>query len=72
MKGNDFCWIPSTKKQNVAALDEKNKISTQDALDKERGHTITDHSIFDQHGRHFEKEPCMLPYTLGNHQQRGD
>ena len=27
-----------------------------DALDKERGHTITDHSIFDQHGRHFEKE----------------
>ena len=27
-----------------------------DALDKERGHTVTDHSIFDQHGRHFENE----------------
>lgn len=27
-----------------------------DALDKERGHTITDHSIFDDHGRRFEKE----------------
>mmetsp|Transcript_66203 Transcript_66203/g.147153 ORF Transcript_66203/g.147153 Transcript_66203/m.147153 type:complete len:864 (+) Transcript_66203:59-2650(+) len=25
-------------------------------LDKERGHTVTDHSIFDAHGRHFEKE----------------
>ena len=27
-----------------------------DTLDKERGHTVTDHSIFDQHGRRFEKE----------------
>ncbi|CAE7195594.1 CysRS [Symbiodinium natans] len=25
-------------------------------LDKERGHTVSDHSIFDAHGRHFEKE----------------
>eukprot|EP00930_Biecheleria_cincta_P082343 TRINITY_DN72099_c0_g1_i1.p1 TRINITY_DN72099_c0_g1~~TRINITY_DN72099_c0_g1_i1.p1 ORF type:complete len:862 (-),score=219.01 TRINITY_DN72099_c0_g1_i1:59-2644(-) len=25
-------------------------------LDKERGHTVTDHSIFDAHGRHFENE----------------
>ncbi|CAJ1448466.1 unnamed protein product [Effrenium voratum] len=27
-----------------------------DALDKERGHTVTDHSIFDAHGRRFEEE----------------
>ena len=39
----------------------KQIISTQDALDKERGHTITDHSIFDDHGRRFEKE---LPHAL--------
>lgn len=25
-------------------------------LDKERGHTVSDHSIFDAHGRRFEKE----------------
>ncbi|CAE7291940.1 CysRS, partial [Symbiodinium pilosum] len=25
-------------------------------LDKERGHTVTDHSIFDAHGRRFEEE----------------
>lgn len=26
------------------------------ALDKEKGHTVTDHSIFDAHSRHFENE----------------
>lgn len=25
-------------------------------LDKERGHTVTDHAIFDKHSRHFENE----------------
>mmetsp|Transcript_22684 Transcript_22684/g.41060 ORF Transcript_22684/g.41060 Transcript_22684/m.41060 type:complete len:857 (+) Transcript_22684:94-2664(+) len=25
-------------------------------LDKEKGHTVSDHSIFDAHGRHFENE----------------
>ena len=34
-----------------------------DALDKQLGHTVTDHSIFDQHGRHFEKD-CVRYFKL--------
>jgi len=39
-----------------AAMLEVAKDPLMAKLDKERGHTVTDHSIFDAHARHFEKE----------------
>uniref|UniRef100_A0A7S4T7M1 cysteine--tRNA ligase n=1 Tax=Alexandrium monilatum TaxID=311494 RepID=A0A7S4T7M1_9DINO len=39
-----------------AALLEAARDPLMAKLDKERGHTVTDHSIFDAHARHFEDE----------------